>query len=88
MDLVVTIPEKLFNQLVELENPTYLAYCVINGKQLPKGHGRLIDADVLQDDFSKRCCGECYYCDYYTCENNKNKCGLIDQAPTVNGGNR
>ena len=47
MKLVIRIPEELYGQLVELENPTYLAQCVINGKQLPKGHGRLIDADEL-----------------------------------------
>lgn len=50
VELVIRIPEELYGQLVELENPTYLAQCVINGKQLPKGHGRLIDADELSKD--------------------------------------
>ena len=54
MKLVIEIDEELYGQLVELENPTYLAQCVINGRQLPKGHGRLIDADKLIKRMDKR----------------------------------
>lgn len=44
---------------------------------------RTIDADALQEDFIKRCCGECDNCEYGKNEKSWEGCRLIDLAPTV-----
>ena len=65
IELVIKIPEELYNRfgheysdenlISKYTNDAILdAFC--NGTPLPKGHGRLIDADYLREDFkaSKR----------------------------------
>ena len=51
MKLVIEIPEKYYNLIkgqvtIGITNP--LKICIANGAPLPKGHGRLIDADKLK----------------------------------------
>ena len=51
MQIVIDIPEEDYNfvkkQVAEgITNP--LKICIANGTVLPKGHGRLIDADELR----------------------------------------
>lgn len=58
MQIVIDIPEKLKKQIdegkaVELYIPLWLAYSIANGTPLPKGHGRLIDADSASADLIK-----------------------------------
>lgn len=52
MKIVINIPEELYKK-ISLNNPPYgedfpLYYAVRNCEKLPKGHGRLIDADDLR----------------------------------------
>ena len=60
IELVIKIPEELYNRfgyeyseeslISKYTNDAILeAFC--NGTPLPKGHGRLIDADAVYDDF-------------------------------------
>jgi hypothetical protein len=51
MQIVINIPEKLacegFERSFTEEEKNVLIKAIGNGTPLPKGHGRLIDADVL-----------------------------------------
>lgn len=55
-------------------------YAIANGTALPKGHGRLIDADeVSKGKFHFEC-----ECDCAVCSHSRNcECNLIDTIPTV-----
>ena len=58
MLVVVNIANWLYNAMMEHREPGYsrsLGEAVRDGIPLPKGHGRLIDADVLKTAFP---CGE------------------------------
>ena len=48
MQLVVEISEDTFFDLKKKQNRTEVDNAVLNGTPLPKGHGRLIDADALE----------------------------------------
>ena len=48
--------------------------------QIPNGHGRLIDGDILQKKFDNYCTGECGCCSEATEDYD---CGLIINAPTI-----
>lgn len=55
MQIVIDIPEEIYNHTQEYkvggfnqENDTKLFMAIKNGTPLPKGHGRLIDADEIQ----------------------------------------
>lgn len=53
MQMVIEIPE-WFKEMIDkgeapLEFPLFLAYGIQQGIVLPKGHGRLIDADRLKE---------------------------------------
>ena len=59
MLIVIDIPEEVFNEIVSTDNTSHLSRAFLkgsylyfkealqNGTPLPKGHGRLIDADAL-----------------------------------------
>ncbi len=47
MQLVVDISEDTFFDLKKKQNRTEVDNAILNGTPLPKGHGRLIDADRL-----------------------------------------
>ena len=52
IELVIKIPEKTYKQLKFLNEQgfgTVIDELVVNGTLLPKGHGRLIDADELNE---------------------------------------
>lgn len=76
MQIVIDIPEEYYEAIMKI--PVYQSTAdmliIKNGTPLPKGHGRLIDAEVL--------------CDYFW--NNKSKLYthkdlriVIDNAPTI-----
>jgi hypothetical protein len=46
---------------------------------------RLIDADVLKEQFTNECLNNCYYCKLSKWDKKRGhyNCGLIDNAPTV-----
>ncbi len=54
MQIVINIPEKLacegFERLFTEEEKNILIKAIGNGTPLPKGHGRLIDADALKKE--------------------------------------
>ena len=53
MQLVIEISDGLYNNLDEIKNGSIaskiILNCVKKGQILPKGHGRLIDADKLKE---------------------------------------
>lgn len=54
IELVIKIPEEKYNYVIKqvaerIDNP--LKLYIANGTPLPKGHGRLIDADRLWDSY-------------------------------------
>ena len=54
MQIVIDISEKIYNALTHIEFDANLVVdemrkAIANGTPLPKGHGRLIDADALVD---------------------------------------
>lgn len=62
MQIVIDIPNSIYANLPKIVNGSIASKrildCVKNGTPLPKGHGRLIDADV----FEKRLmCARSYY---------------------------
>jgi len=50
MQIVIDIPDEKYDRLLYQDIISLRSY-VENGTVLPKGHGRLIDADVLCDYF-------------------------------------
>lgn len=72
--LVIKIPNEMYSKIKEFDGKhdvlidrgdLYEAIC--NGKVLPKGHGRLIDADTLADGF----------------EDNYEFCEALNATPTL-----
>ena len=59
---------------------THYERIISKGTPLPKGHGRLIDADALIDSFVN-CVQECGCCEHHI--RSKYGCGIIEDAPTV-----
>lgn len=52
MKLVIDIHKKDYQSILNSGQVPYGVVCAImNGTPLPKGHGRLIDADYLREDF-------------------------------------
>ena len=52
MKLVIDIHKKDYQSILNSGQVPYGVVCAImNGIPLPKGHGRLIDADYLREDF-------------------------------------
>ena len=68
MKIVIDIDEKIYNDIRSKNEHGKIFNAVKNGTPLPKGHGRLIDADAMQkyqiDTFGQRLL-------------------LIDTAPTI-----
>ena len=55
MQIVIEIPEEKYNQIINSYQgsnvrPKDYEIAIINGTPLPKGHGRLIDAEILIKD--------------------------------------
>lgn len=81
MHIVINIDEEVYKRTLSYKDLPVtsnlandhpeLTHAVANGVPLPKGHGRLIDADRLKEVFSRNIVGGNAYFD------------LIDNAPTV-----
>ena len=81
MQIVIDIDEESYEHIKAYSNEEVLPigwYAIINGTPLPKGHGRLIDADELYGDFIDGTEG-------YDCQTwNRIEIGdIIDDAPTI-----
>lgn len=52
MQIVIDIPEEEYEEIINREDCGLhvLTKAIANGTPLPKGHGRLIDADALYSD--------------------------------------
>jgi len=77
MKIVIDIPEEMYINAKKdtLCGTDILVSAIKNGTPLPKGHGRLIDADELGD-----------ICDWYHTDDDGSwcyKCKDIDNAPTI-----
>ena len=51
IEVVIRIPEEWMDQFKAFKHPSTLETVILQGTVLPKGHGRLIDADTLWDSF-------------------------------------
>lgn len=55
MKIIIDIPEEEYNYILKSDNSVFadcaskecMMYVIKNGTPLPKGHGRLIDAEIL-----------------------------------------
>lgn len=58
IELVIKVPECFYEYCKAQTDPIEIQLAVANGIPLPKGHGRLIDADAMQkyqiDTFGQR----------------------------------
>lgn len=77
IELVIKIDEELYNSYKLLPFITSSEEIIINGIPLPKGHGRLIDADKLHHC---ECKGNFSECD--TCLSD-DLCNLVNNTPTI-----
>ncbi len=55
MKLIIDIPEDMYNDanILIVKNLPELKKAIANGKPLPKGHGRLIDADKFIENYEE-----------------------------------
>lgn len=73
MQIVIDIPEEEYERIKESTNKTGSDYRILNGISLPKGHGRLIDADKIQFENA----------DFDTYGDYSRAFDAIDQADTI-----
>ena len=85
IELVIKIPEDVYTRLfdngiqdneIAVDDVCEMARALRLGTPLPKGHGRLIDADALEPDYYGGWNGLCIIEDKYTQR-------TIDDAPTI-----
>ncbi len=48
MKVVIDIPEEMYSSIMQGYVPLGISKHLLNGTPLPKGHGRLIDADSMK----------------------------------------
>ena len=66
MQVVIKIHERDYQAIVQSGHVPYgVVDAIMRGKVLPKGHGRLIDADEFDKYFQKECAGECGCCEHF-----------------------
>ncbi len=96
MQIVIDIDENVFTRLFDNGTEDYaivnddlfeIAKSIRKGTPLPKGHGRLIDADELEELFGKECVSDCGACMPKRKTDGRGRwydtCSLIDEAPTI-----
>ncbi len=47
MEIVINLPDGFLTKELSDDDITFILVAIANGTQLPKGHGRLIDADDI-----------------------------------------
>lgn len=63
VQIVIAIPEDFYKTIKEDSYGVYQGriYDMIkDGTLLPKGHGKLVDADKLKDKLREETCGDCF----------------------------
>lgn len=92
MQIVIDIDDEDYKRIQDIPNVfnslTSRTYSAIrNGTPLPKGHGRLIDADEFEELFSEECVGDCGACVPKRKTDGRGRwystCLLVDNAPTL-----
>ena len=86
VEVMIRIPKRTYDRVSERgiiaygDDAYYIGHAIKNGTVLPKGHGRLIDADeVSKGKFHFEC-----ECDCAVCSHSRNcECDLINSIPTV-----
>ena len=68
IELVIKVPQDAYDLMQKRNDLTIAERVIANGKPLPKGHGRLIDADIMWDSYHSN--------DYDFYE-------ALDDAPTI-----
>ena len=86
MQIVIDIPESILNtiqadEMISREQLAVLQMHILNGTPLPKGHGRLIDADKT----ILKICGSSCGCHLEECGRDKPcfSVTMIESAPTI-----
>ena len=77
MQIVINIPDEKYERLVYLSDVDLKKY-IKKGTPLPKGHGRLIDADVFKEDNKVF-----WNCDFIHPMYEETLADLVNSAPTV-----
>ena len=79
MQIVIDIPKEYYKAITEIPNHQCTADMLIikNGTPLPKGHGRLIDADKLKENYPHDTDWE------YPVNTNQYVCDTIDALDTI-----
>lgn len=72
MRLVIDIPDWYYDELQEFKHPDFIDKAIRDGVILPKGHGRLIDADATK----------CSSCGKFGCENS-DLCSLYNALTII-----
>lgn len=89
VELAIKIPEEMYeaNKQGLWCGNIIIGEAMANGTPLPKGHGRLIDADELEELFGEECVGDCGACMPKRKTDGRGRwydtCSLIDKAPTI-----
>lgn len=91
MKIVIAIPETAYNYFAQglrfTDDVEMAILAIVDGTPLPKGHGRLIDADEFEETFGKMCPSDCGACDPKRKTDGRGRwydtCLLIDEAPTI-----
>lgn len=91
MQIVIDIPETAYEYFAQgmryVDDVEMAIIAIVDGTPLPKGHGRLIDADELEELFGKKCVGDCGACMPKRKTDGYGRwydtCLLIDDAPTI-----
>lgn len=60
MQIVIDIPEETYEYWKTHKHEYVISEAIINGIVLPKGHGRLIDADIGKEVMLSEMCGTGY----------------------------
>lgn len=86
MELVIKISEEDYNLMKARVCKSSSDYLILDGTPLPKGHGRLIDADKLRMDYCNDNCGE------RKCVDAMDRCvfidAVLDASTIIEGGVR
>lgn len=88
--IVIEIPDEIYKGTMQIKESRGISSedviqipleCISNGTVLPDNHGRLIDADALNETYIYECISECDRCEH--CSKDGHGCELLLNAPTI-----
>ena len=89
MKLVIDIPDKIYKELTETAiivteaYPSTIERALTEGIVLPKGHGRLIDADTLEKRLTDDMRDADKRCDYYRADKIDTAADYVADTETI-----